>query len=146
MSEAAVRQQIYAIISAVPNVGKVYDYERWCADLGQFILLFKDASGKILGWEVSRTACGAVSINSAEDEDRHEYTIRGYMGVQDADQTEKKFNERIEALRAAFRRNFSLDGTCELALPATVPLIETRTFGSVLCHYCEIKPTVQEIN
>lgn len=145
MSEASIRQQIYTILKTVPNVGKVYDYERWAVDWGKFIELFKDSSGKILGWEICRTGVTGNNISTVEEEDLHQYVIKGYMAVQDADQTEKKFNLKIEEIRAAFRRNFSLSGTCELVTPPSAEVIDTRTFGSVLCHYCELKLTAQEI-
>jgi hypothetical protein len=146
MSETAIRQQIFTTLSAVPNIGKVYDYERWTADWNVFINLFKSSGGKILGWEISRSGLQSISISSHEDEDQHQYQIRGYMGLQDADRTEIQFNALIEAIRAAFRRDFSLTGTCELATPIQVTIIEPRTFGSVLCHYCELRLTTQEIN
>ena len=54
MSEAAIRQKIFDTLSAVPDIGKVYDYERWNVDWGKFIALFQDpASKRILGCEVS---------------------------------------------------------------------------------------------
>lgn len=146
MAETVVRQQIFSILSAVPNIGRVYDYERWATDWISFINLFKDpASGRILGWEISRMAVQTTTIDNAEDEVQHRYLIRGYMGMKDADRTEILFNGLIEQVRNSFRRNFNLNGTCEQLSPLIVPIIELRIFGSVLCHYCEMHLTAQEI-
>lgn len=144
MSEAAIRQQIYTTLSAVQSVGKVYDYERWAADWETFINLFK-SGGKILGWEITRVGANTTTIDNSEDEDQHQYLIRGYMGLQDSAASEKTFNALIEAIRDAFRRNFNLSGSCELTTPIQVPIIEPRSFGSVLCHYCEMRFTAQEL-
>lgn len=146
MSEAAIRQQIATTMKAIPDIGKVYDYERWAADWNVFISLFKDATGKILGWEIARIGLQTSTISNQEDEDQHQYVIRGYMGLQDAARSEIAFNALIESVRLAFRRSFTLSDTCELAQPIQVTVIEPRTFGSVLCHYCELRLTAQEIN
>jgi hypothetical protein len=151
MSETAIRTQIYTILSAVTNVGKVYDYERWAANWNTFIDLFKTTiSGvdQIRGWEISRRSVGekqvVITIGSQAHEDDHTYIIRGYMGVSDSAATEKAFNALIESVRTAFRTNKNLNGTCERHGRVQVAVIEARTFGSVLCHYAELSLTVYE--
>jgi hypothetical protein len=145
MSESAIRQKLFDILSSVPGVGRVYDYERWTADWTKFLELFKDSSsGRILGWEISRNAVESQFLSRVEEEATHRFVIKGYLGVKDADATEKLFNGLIEVIRAAFRGNVTLDGVAELASPLTVPIIDVRTFGSVLCHYCELHLAVTE--
>ncbi len=146
MSEAMIRQQIYTILSGVPGIGKVYDYERWTADWSQFLTLFKDtATGRILGWEISRAAVEVQFLSRIEEEATHRYAIKGYLGLQDGAATEKIFTGLIETIRTVFRGNVTLNGTAELANPVSVPVIDVRTFGSVLCHYCELQLLVTEI-
>lgn len=147
MSESMIRQQIYTILSGVPGVGKVYDYERWSVDWTKFVTLFQDsASGRILGWEMSRVAVESQFLSRVEEEVTHRFVIKGYLGLKDADATEKLFNGLIEAIRAAFRGNVTLNGVAELATPLTAPIIDVRTFGSVLCHYAELHLAVTEIS
>ncbi len=147
MSETVIRQQIYTILSGVPNVGKVYDYERWTADWNQFLTLFKDAvSGRILGWEISRVAVESQFLSRVEEEATHRFVIKGYLAVKDADATDKMFNGLIEAIRSTFRGNVTLNGVAELAGPMAAPIIDVRTFGSVLCHYGELHLAVSEIS
>ena len=146
MSETMIRQEIFTILSAVPGIGRVYDYERWTLDWGKFLELFKDpASGRVLGWELSRSGVEAQFLSRIEEDATHRFTVKGYLGVQDSAATEKLFNGLIEAIRAAFRGNVTLNGMAELVVPVSVPVIEVRTFGSVLCHYCELQISVTEI-
>jgi len=151
MPESAIRTAIYNILSAVTNIGKVYDYERWAADWTTFINLFKTTIAtveQIRGWEISRRSVGEkqaiIKMGSQAHEDDHTYVIRGYMGVNDASATEKTFNALIESVRTAFRDNKNLNGTCERQGRIQASIIEFRLFGGVLCHYAELTLTVYE--
>jgi len=151
MSESAIRTQIYTILNAVTNIGKVYDYERWTADWTTFINLFKTTIAtvdQIRGWEISRRSVGErqaiIKVGSGAHEDDHAYMIRGYMGVNDASATEKTFNALIESIRTVFRDNKNLNGACERHGRIQASIIEFRLFGGVLCHYAELSLTVYE--
>jgi hypothetical protein len=145
MSESTIRQKIYEIVSSVPGIGRVYDYERWAADWGQFINLFKDSSGRILGWEISRVSAEAKYDDNAEEVTEHRYIVRGYMGLSDSDASEKSFHSLIEDIRNTFRFNFTLDENAEWAGPVSLQVADVRTFGPVLCHYCELVLPVREL-
>jgi hypothetical protein len=146
MSESAVRQKVFEIISAVPNVGKVYNYERWAVDWNKFINLFKDtASSRILGWEICRGGMQSQKIDVIEESRTHGFKAKGYMAVNDAQASDIEFNAIIEAICNAFKGNHTLGGTCLDAGPVAVPIIEPRMFGSVLCHYAELNIPVNEI-
>lgn len=140
MSESATRKELFTLISAVSGIGKVYDYERWAADWGTFIKLFQDpASKRILGWEIMRSASPAKRLNNVEEERTHTYTIKGYMGVEDAAATEKQFTTLIERLRDQVGGKITLNGSCDYATAVAVRVQDCRTFGSVLCHYAELE-------
>jgi hypothetical protein len=146
MPESTIRQKIYTEISAITDIGMIYDYERWAIDWVTFINLFKNpVSGRILGWEIGRKGAPATYDSNAEETTTHQYVIRGFMGLKDADGTEKLFNAKIEDIRDKFRFNFTLDGLCEMAGPLSANIIEPRMFGGVLCHYCELDLPVQEL-
>ncbi len=147
MSESAIRAEIFSILSGVTDIGKVYDYDRWSADWGVFITLFKATiSGKdqIRGCEITRRAAPGEYDSNAEELVSHQYVIKMYMSLSDADATEKTFNALIEAVKTAFRFNFELNGVCESAGPVSADIIEPRFFGSVLCHYAELSLPVRE--
>ncbi len=144
MSEKLCRQAVYDVLKGIADIGKVYDYDRSTGDdWAKFIELFKDTrSSRILGWELSRGGVQAEKISNIEDESGHQYVIRGYMGLKDADKTEITFNDKIELIRDTFRGNNTLGGLCLDISAISVPVIEPRTFGSVLCHYAELRFTV----
>ncbi len=142
MSESAIRTEIYNTMNGIANIGKVYDYERWSTDWGTFINLFKGASGKILGWEIGRK--GHVKDEEQGTLRVHTYSIKGYMGLKDADASEKAFNSLIESISAAFRGNQTLNGSAAGHDYIEVETLDTRTFGSVLCHFTELSLTVYE--
>jgi hypothetical protein len=148
MSESTIRTAIYNVVNGVTNIGKVYDYDRWAADWNTFINLFKTTIGgvdQIRGWEISRRSAGErPSEFGPVNEESHLFVVRGYMAINDAAATEKTFNALIEAVGAAFRSNQTLSGTAHRHDFIQAEIIEARTFGSVLCHYCELALTVHE--
>ncbi|MEA5113019.1 MAG: hypothetical protein VB050_03245 [Geobacteraceae bacterium] len=146
MSEAACRQKVFEIISAVPNVGVVHDYERWAADWNKFIELFRDSvSGTIRGWEICRANMLSEKISNIEENRAHGFVVKGYLAVNDALATEKIFNGLIDAICNAFKGNHTLGRICTDAGPVSAEVIDTRMFGAVLCHYAELKFPVSEI-
>jgi hypothetical protein len=148
MSESAIRTQIYTILNAVTNVGKVYDYERWTADWTTFINLFKTTiSGidQIRGWEIGRRSAKEERQTLGANDRDHTFIIRGYLGLNDAAATEKTMNNLVEAIAAAFRANLTLNGAAVQGHDyLQIDLIEARTFGSVLCHYAELRLNVHD--
>lgn len=143
MSEANNRTGIYNTLSAVTGVGKVYDYERWTADWNTFITLFKDTStSKILGWEISQKAPVNEDRTSVK---RRTYSIKGYMGVNDAVATEKTFAGLIDAIAAVFRADQSLGAMVHGHDYIQVDILDTRSFGSVMCHYAELSIVVYDL-
>jgi hypothetical protein len=146
MSDAIASQQLYTILTGIPNIGMVHSYERWAVNWDKFIELFKDpASGRILGWEIGKEAMLNTRISNLEEERTHRYVVKGYMGVKDADATDSLFNAMIETIADTFKGNLTLGGTVMDAGPASARVIDTRMFGGVLCHYTEIEIPVTEI-
>lgn len=144
MSETSCRQELFDTLSGVAGIGKVYDFERWCADWNTFLNLFKNDDGRILGWEISRKSGVGSYLNQVEEEIDHVFEIHGYLPVNDAGQSEKVFNALIEDVRAAFRTAMTLGGLNSYPQGFRVGTIDTRMFGNVLCHYCEITIPVRE--
>ncbi len=144
MSESTIRAAIKATLSGVTNIGKVHDYERWAVDWSKFLGFFRTGiSGvdQIRGWEIGRKAPITEDETSVK---KHTYSIKGYMGVEDAAQTEKTFNTLIEAVAAAFRSDKTLSGTALGHDFIQVEALDTRSFGGVLCHYTELSLAVYE--
>ena len=144
MGESIIRTAIKTTLTGVSNIGKVHDYERWAADWSKFIAYFRTSisgTDQIRGWEISRKAPITEDATSVK---KHTYSIRGYMGVEDAAESEKTFNALIEAAAAAFRADRTLGGAALGHDFIQVDALDTRSFGGVLCHYAELSLTVYE--
>lgn len=134
----------------VAGIGLVHDYERQVIDLAKFILLFKDAAGKICGTEITRRAVPEHKAGAFFR--HHQLLLKSYMGLQDATASSKTFQVLVDDICAKFRvadppANAPWDyhnGDNPAAAPAQVEIINDRMFGSVLCHCAEISLSVTE--
>lgn len=149
MSRAAISAAIQAKISAVDATGKVHGYVRWAPEWEQFLTLFKTSGSVIRGWTVSREATPTRQITGGEVEKAHVFVIRGILGLKDASATETQFQALLDSLQDAFLADDRLGGACDTLSPDWGPLagavglqistVETRMFGSVLCHFGELR-------
>lgn len=148
MSQAAINTAILAKITATDSTGKAHAYSRWSADWSAFLALFQ-AGAQIRGWTVSREATATRQATAGEVEQAHVFVIRGIMGLQDSAASETAFQALLDSLQAAFLADDRLGGACETLSPdwgpmagsvgAQISTVETRMFGSVLCHYAELR-------
>lgn len=137
-------------LESIPGSGIIHAYERQAVDLAKFITLFKDATGKICGWEITRRAVtehqrGAIFRH-------HQMVLHGYMGLQDAAASAVTFQDLCDTICDAFRsaepppastweyRN----GDEPDKTPPQIELITDRMFGPVLCHHAVITISVTE--
>lgn len=145
MSDQTMRAAIKARLTALgAALGRIHDYERWANNPNQFLGLFQDAtSKKVFGWEIVRTGFKVRKVTMSKWKLIHNYTMRGYYGLEDAAGTEKTVNALADLIALDFTRT-PLAGTQGETLPEAE--IETRMFGAVLCHVVEIRlPEVAEI-
>jgi hypothetical protein len=153
MSEESIREQIKATLSAVDGIGVVHDYQRWAATWEKFLNLFRDADNKINGWMISRARTPERWLSNIQFLRVYEYTIRGVYALSDADASELVFQGLIEDICSAFRNEDTLNETCETTNPefgslsglsgVQVEVVEPRLFGTVLCHYTELRLAAQ---
>jgi len=137
----------------ITGIGIVHDYERYSKDENKFITLFKttvDSVDQIRGWEITRTA--APEHKRGAWFRHHRFRINGYMGIQDANTTEKTFQVLIENLSEKFRTAeppagatwYYMDGDNPDNSCVQVDVIDARMFGQYLCHHAEISLAVTE--
>lgn len=144
---AEIKEKMHTIA----DIGAIHMYERQVVDQAKFIQLFKDATGKILGWEITRRA---VSEHQRGAWFRHhQFVLKGYMGLQDANATSIDFQELCEEVCNTFRTADPTtpgatwdyrNGDDKTAAPAQIESINDRMFGAVLCHCAEITLSVTE--
>lgn len=144
MSLALIRAEIKSILLAVTGVGtKVHDYERWAKTWEDYLSLFK-SNGLIKGWTITRTATPEVTSTTTTNTRTHTFLIRGYYSLDDSAATETTFQDLIEEIAAAFRVKPTLNGQAFDCGPLQVDIVGSVMFGSVLCHFCQLRLLVQE--
>lgn len=151
MSETTVRASINTLVSAVSNIGKVYDLEPFADTWDVFLDRFKTTISSvdmIRGWTIScqsiaRQGQVASGVRNTANVNQYEYVIRGYQGFDYATSTEKTFLTLTLAVMDALDSGI-VSGAVFNANLAQLPIYEPRVFGSVLCHYAEIRQTVWE--
>jgi len=166
LSESEVRARLYAIVNGVTNVGEVYDYRRWAVLYSDLLNLYKTTiSGTVYlrGWTVSCDGWPESTYleGSYPDEEsnaktivvrRYTFKIRGYMGWNDANASEKTAIALVEDVIEALDNDDNLhrlgaileDYWGEIP-PATLDVFEPRLFGNELVHYAEITQVVTEV-
>jgi len=136
--------KIKEVLLAVTGVGtKVYDYERWAADWSSFLALFKSDS-LIKGFEITRNKTLEETQASRTNYRTHSIIIRMYYSLDDTAASEKAARDIEENIAEAFRNKNTLDGNCIECSPLQIDISENRMFGSVLCHYREMRLEVTE--
>ena len=147
MSLTTIRAAAAIIIRKVPGIGAVYEYLRWANAQDKFLSLFKDADGKINGCMITRVqTLEEESGHSGQDIRAHELKIVCIYGLKDDDESEIYFQDAIvEGICTALREKRTLNGTVRYCSPPSVEIVEPRRFGSVLCHYAEIKISAEEM-
>lgn len=139
-----------AQIETIPDIGSVHDYHRMGSSLADAATKYgwTDASGnkRIRGWSLSRrsTETKYTGAPAGYGEDVHTIEVRGLMGLNDAEATEKTFQQLIEAVRQKLRVSFQPTATSFISDAPRVERVEIRQFGEVLCHYAEIAVEVTE--
>jgi hypothetical protein len=140
---ATIRAAIAAMHRAIPNVGVVHDYERFTRaseDKFRELYVFKAAgvAQQVRGWWWRRTGTEERTISTGTVVNVHTWECRGYMALNDAEASEKAFDELIEDFRAAVRADPSIAGTCEPDPngPDGVQVLDAGpvSFCGVLCH------------
>ena len=149
MSLPQIREQIKAILSGVPGIGVVHDYERLAIDWSKFLERYKDRDERINGCAFAREKWQERQETLGETEIAHVFVFRRIMGMKDDQATGITFDDHLEDMRRAFRNNQTLNGTCLTIDPDWGPMagaiglqgdvIEPRMFGNVLCHVAECR-------
>lgn len=142
---AEIRAAIVAKHAAVDDVGAVHAYERYTRAEDKFKELFVvDPAGaeakQIRGWWWRRVSTRETTIDTGTVMNEHTWQCRGYMSLNDADASELKFDDLIEAFRDAVRADPNLGGVCEQnpqqGEEDGVQVIDAGpvTFCGALCH------------
>lgn len=156
MSQADVRAIIKAEMDGVTNIGIVHDYERWAVQWPDFLDKFKTtigATAQIRGWTImcrgwrDEVTGFRASKNEANIFREYRFVVRGFMSLNDADETEHTAIALTEAVCNRLNTSVQLHdlGRAWGYVPlCSLSIFEPRMFGNVLCHYSEIEQVVRE--
>lgn len=160
----ATKQAIVSVIKGVPNTGNVYDRVKYNSNWQRFRddFLFADpATGytQVRGWWITIPVLSEYPQGRSFDAHWHNYTypIRAVMSYSDKGDTEPVFNDMIWKVFDQLHDQgtlglgpnnptidqfgnpaFVIDGSIDVA----VPVVDMRFFGSILCHYAEMRMQV----
>jgi hypothetical protein len=146
-----IRHAIKKAMDDIPAVGLVNDFEPWARREEDFRRYFWSPELEfILGWTITREATEETDdSHDPANFSTHVMVIRGYRALADGASTEKQFQDLIEIVRVRLRAEQvsvddrgnvcgGLNGTCLRVAPPQVRIVEVRTFGDFLVHYCEL--------
>lgn len=143
MSEATHRAALAALIAAVPQIGRVHDYQRYArgeeAFKAHYLHTLPDGSTQLRGWQFSRVAVAERSVGVGRTLNEHSWEIRGFLALNDEAATELTFDDLVEQIRAAYRADPTLGGLATGEPIGDEDGIQMRDaapvmFCGVLCH------------
>lgn len=148
MSIAAVRVQIVARLSGIPDIGVVQPYERYAADLVRLKQFYwSSAHNQLRGWYVRRIGTAEIGNVLSRTIEVARWRIVGVMALDDAAGSELVFDDLIESVRNAFAQDETVGGTVDQCTPPDNPDGPTCLqledsgpvmFAGVLCHACRL--------
>ena len=149
MGYSTILANIKSTVEGVSGIGKVYDYERFAANWGNMLTLFKTTGNIIHGWTISRIGTFRQHRSIGDPEIAHVFRVRGVYGLDDSSATEKTFQGIVNLVADAFDDNMTLNGACLTLAPDWGPManqvglqiseIDIRAFGNVLCHHADCR-------
>lgn len=154
-SEATIRARIKTVMETVTDIGQVHDYERWADDWETLLARFKsviDDSEQLRGWTISlaRLAQEVATFGDTSYGETiaatYDYHVRGFMGVDDANASEKTFAALVVSVVEAMEDDATLAGwRIERDSPVVaVGDMAYKMFGGVLCHAVDMVVRLQE--
>lgn len=131
---------IMAILNGVTGIGKTYDYPQHSAFIENHKDLFVTTDNKFHVWWPNRVGWEATGGLSVQVFRFHNIEITGYYALSNSNQSDKTFQEIIDAVANAFdaKATFNLSGTVDQHLPAQMEKSEVM-FGGYLCHKAIIR-------
>ncbi len=150
-----IRAKIAEMMFAAAPAIAVHDYERYSKNMSDLAAMYKSAdpldadAARLNGWHVRRITTTETEPASAGPKViTHAWEMRGFMALDDADASEKVFDNQIETIRAAFRDDETLGGLISTTVldqgsdtVAGVQVIESAPvlFAGVLSHSARLR-------
>lgn len=141
---ATIRAAIKAKLQGVTGIGVVNDYERYTKEQGPLREMYVatiSGEDQLRGWHIRRIRTREIFVDMGRWELQTWWAIRGFMALNDAAESEKTFDDLVEAVRDAFRADHNLGGAVFSTIDpnsseAGIQLVKSEPvlFAGVLCH------------
>ncbi|MES9925993.1 MAG: hypothetical protein ABW152_18080 [Candidatus Thiodiazotropha endolucinida] len=137
-----IRNAIAAVISSVPNTGQVHTFERYAKDRSDMKKLYQ-MGNQIIGWNIRRVRTTEDSPAMGRWIRVYRWEIRGYLSLDDSEETELQFDNTVEAICTVIRADDTLGGlvdSCIIGKEAGIQVLESYPvmFAGVLCHSAKL--------
>lgn len=151
---STIQAALVALVSAATGTANVLSGKRLSYDWNRFVAQFREVydttEARVHGWTVSYVGDDEVRETSLHNRLTYRFEVRGYYSLREVDTgdtttSESEFDALIQAIKDQVRTTYSVSGTAEISSPASCRLKDERLFGGVLCHYCEIVLTADEV-
>lgn len=143
-----IRTAIAGVMETVDDIGVVHERERYLKRAADLEALFL-SDGRIRGWVIRLATTRRTRPTLGRYIVTHRWQIRGYMGFDDADESELLFDDLVEGLQAAFKADETLGGTvAATVLPDDLAGLQRDDsgpvmFSGVLCHSARLNLATQ---
>lgn len=144
MAFAPIRDAFVTLLKTVEGIGQVHNRRRHETFWDEFFKTV-DKDGRLNTWEVGRrelvvtiAAPGGTVGNPPCLTDNHTLLLIGRMAVSDGNESEIEFHKVMDAIKKAQALDDRLGGAYLQPAFMQIELIEHRTYGGVLVHYCEM--------
>lgn len=146
-----IRAAIKTRMLTASGIGAVNEYERYAKE--QSKLAAEYVSGdRLHGWYIRRLKTREAHIDVGRYVIDHDWLMRGFYAIDDADESEKDFDLEIESIRDVFRTNSVIMTGVETcfshdtdAAEAGVQVLDSGPvmFAGVLCHAARLGLTTR---
>lgn len=144
MAFEPIRDAFVKLLEDVEGIGVVHNRIRHAVFWDKFFEVV-NKNNRLSTWEVSRRALAqeiaavqGASGNEPCFTDTHTLLLVGRLAVNDEDESELLFQDIIDAVTKAIRFNNRLGGAYLQPAFMQTEVIEHRTYGGALVHYCEM--------
>ena len=136
MSEADINAEIVDTLEDVSGIGVVHAYERTSRSPAKYLELMRDTDGAVNGWTVRRRATASMRYDSnIIIRDTHRFEISGIYGpVNDSSASESTFQALVDAIKDAFKADYTLNGKCEQIGQIQIEDVDFIEFSDTLYH------------
>ena len=145
MSYSTILAELKTLLDAVTGIGTTFDYLPLLHDEQTLKSTFV-SSGKLHAWIITRVNASGTNQTIAHTLRNHVFDIYGYYALDDANTSEKTFQQLCDTVMNKFdeQENIDLVASVYVIAPSQLLSFDPVMFCDVLCHRSIIRITAEE--